>query len=388
MKTILSLLQFVTLILILSVTGNAQIKSQWLNLDDFNGKSTLENPSHIFRLSIDEKLQLLREDSLDALSNQPFRFGKGFMVDIDMLKAGGTVTKDDHIVISYSIFCENAYSVNLIFDRIKLDSLSELNIFDSRKTFVYGPINSKNIPDNNILWTDLIPGESVIIELTTTRNSLQNLDLHISDVIYGYKNTFYSLGLMQPNDFGDALACHNNIICPAGAPWAQQGDAVAMMMLANGSRFCSGSILNNQKQDYTPYFLTAFHCLDGDQSGVLSTAEKSAPENYLFRFKYNSPTCTPSSESTCYISYNTAYYRAGSQPSDFVLLRFQRQIYANEGIPFLGWDRSGNTPTSGVVIHHPIGDVKKISFDNNNLVSNPTPLLWDGVLVTPTNSHW
>ncbi len=48
---------------------------------------------------------------------------------------------------------------------------------------------------------------------------------------------------------------------------------------------------------------------------------------------------------------------------------------------WLGWDRSGNTPTTGTGIHHPSGDVMKISFDNNQLIES-------SYLSNLGTSHW
>jgi hypothetical protein len=48
---------------------------------------------------------------------------------------------------------------------------------------------------------------------------------------------------------------------------------------------------------------------------------------------------------------------------------------------FSGWDHSGNTPTSAVGIHHPSGDIKKISFENQALISTTFGSC-------PANSHW
>ena len=38
---------------------------------------------------------------------------------------------------------------------------------------------------------------------------------------------------------------------------------------------------------------------------------------------------------------------------------------ASYNVFYAGWDKSGTSPTSQVGIHHPAGDLKKISFDNN-----------------------
>ena len=52
--------------------------------------------------------------------------------------------------------------------------------------------------------------------------------------------------------------------------------------------------------------------------------------------------------------------------SDFALLRLQEDIPESYEVHYAGWDASGNTPSTPVGIHHPSGDIKKISFDYNN----------------------
>ena len=52
--------------------------------------------------------------------------------------------------------------------------------------------------------------------------------------------------------------------------------------------------------------------------------------------------------------------------SDFALLRLEEDIPDSYEVHFAGWDATGNTPNTPVGIHHPSGDIKKISFDYNN----------------------
>jgi len=112
-------------------------------------------------------------------------------------------------------------------------------------------------------------------------------------------------------------------------------------------------------------------------------------KNWAFRFHYKKTTCNGSTIYS-YITYNYANFRAAWDPTDFVLMELLSVTgHANSGIRFLGWDRSGNTPLSGTGIHHPEGDLMKISFDNHNLISNSNTLTWTGGRPTsPTNTHW
>jgi hypothetical protein len=56
---------------------------------------------------------------------------------------------------------------------------------------------------------------------------------------------------------------------------------------------------------------------------------------------------------------------ANSGGSDVALLRLNTTPPANYNVFYTGWDKTGTAPTSSTAIHHPSGDVKKISFDNN-----------------------
>src|SRR5690606_5514370 len=49
---------------------------------------------------------------------------------------------------------------------------------------------------------------------------------------------------------------------------------------------------------------------------------------------------------------------------------------------FSGWDNTGTIPTSTVCIHHPNGDIKKISFDDN------PALISQGMGSSESNATW
>ena len=87
--------------------------------------------------------------------------------------------------------------------------------------------------------------------------------------------------------------------------------------------------------------------------------------NWVFRFNYDSPNpVTPAcrgSEPTTWITYNGAAVRASNAASDFALLELNQSIIGQPTLAWAGWDRNDITPTGGFLIHHPRGDVKKIS---------------------------
>ncbi len=159
-------------------------------------------------------------------------------------------------------------------------------------------------------------------------------------------------------------SCEKDVACYPN--WVNESNAVAMVLLSSGNALCSGSILNNTAQNYRAYFLTAFHCIDLNKDGSISSTEKNNAENWAFRFRYRTITCGGSTVEN-YFTYNRDNFRAAWNTSDFALVELINTPLYDPRVAFLGWDRTGYTPTKGTGIHHPSGDVMKISFDYDGL---------------------
>ena len=128
-----------------------------------------------------------------------------------------------------------------------------------------------------------------------------------------------------------------------------------MILTSGGSRLCTGSMVNNTAQDLTPYFLTANHCLGGNDS-------------WIFMFNYESSGCQNQNGLTN-MTVSGSTLLANSATSDFALLELNESIPEDYNVFFSGWDVTGNTPNIPVCIHHPSGDIKKITFDEDNASS-------------------
>ncbi|MFZ6012944.1 MAG: trypsin-like serine peptidase, partial [Bacteroidota bacterium] len=316
--------------------------------------------------------RLLEEDSKDP---GPPRFGKGVNVNLGM-KDGKWEDTAQGRVWSLTIESKKAYSLSAVIDNLTLAEGAELYILSMDKRVIFGPVTSQNYSAKEIS-TDIIPGSEMLIQLFEPADVKIKSRLHISRVVHGYRDVTNYIG------FGDSAPCHVDINCTQGNAWQAESNAVALLIL-NGERFCSGTLLNNACQDFTPNLLTAFHCVDigagaDFQNGVLSTAERNGVANWVFRFQYKSPTCG-GNDATTYFSYSGATFRSAWATTDFALLLLNNRPTTG-GIQYAGWSRSTAAPTSTVGIHHPRGDVMKISVDNNPSVS----VAWPG---TPANTHW
>jgi hypothetical protein len=323
--------------------------------------------------------KLLQEDKENEGLDIPFRFGYGFDVDYT-LEDGIWEERNGKRVWSLRVLSHDAYSINFIFSTLILSPQAELYIYNPDGRIVYGAVTAEqNIPDGfDSFLTDLVAGDEVIICLFEPSDAKETSSLAISKVVHAYIDMFP--GSTQ----SVALTCHNNVACYPN--WETESNGVALILLSTGTTVCTGSLINNTSQNQTPLFLTAFHCVDvNSPHGSIDNTEIAIAENWGYRFNYKTITCSGTTVGTTFF-YNHAYFRAAWQPTDFTLMELVDPITHNA--TFLGWNRTGNNPSSGTGIHHPAGMVMKISFDNNSLTPNSSILGWTDGTSSPVNSHW
>lgn len=325
--------------------------------------------------------KLIDEDKLNEGQSVPFRFGKGFDIDLTLVD-GKWINVDRGKLWSMEFRSKGAYSINFVFDKFYLPDSAKLYIVNVDGTMLYGPVTSKQNTKNGYFLTDLIKGDDVIIYLFEPIDKKGQAQLTIKRVVHAYRNLFQE----SYGNLGGSLSCNNNIACfPA---WDEESDAVALVLLSDGTELCSGSLLVTTDQSFKPYFLSAFHCIDINYPyGSLSTTEITNAENWMFKFQYKMTSCAGSTATTG-VTYNGAEFRAAWNNSDFALMEMDNSPIGDAQFSWLGWDRSGSTPASGTGIHHPTGDVMKISFDYDNLTSNGYSLNWSNGTISPANTHW
>jgi lysyl endopeptidase len=334
------------------------------------------------KINIDD---LLREDLNEQSLGKPFRFGKAIDVNINFFEVSKKIEMQDKTIYFYKITSVDAYSINLIFDQFYLSENASLMIYNIDGSMSYGPVNYINNPTNSNFWTDLVKGDGIIIQVTILGEDTRESKININKIIHGYRNTF--------SGYGQSAICNRDISCPEGDGWRDEANSVAMLLLENGQSFCSGVLLNNTCNDFSNNFLTAFHCLDTNRNGVLEEAERNQVNNWVFRFLYESPNCG-GGDGFSYQSINGSTFRSAFQPTDFALLNLATNPLGS--VTYAGWERVNVAATSATAIHHPNGDVKKISIDNNPLTNLPFLITWDWdnfgnpIVQTqsPPNSHW
>ncbi len=155
--------------------------------------------------------------------------------------------------------------------------------------------------------------------------------------------------------YGLSGTCNVDINCNQDKSVQLVKNAVVRIVFLGFER-CTGTLLNNTHLDGRNYILTAGHCINTEN--VANTA--------LFYFNYESPYCNGPDGSNAH-SVSGATIRAGSDKMDFTLLELLDPVPVTFHPYYAGWDNTSTAPSSGYTIHHPEGDVKKISTETSPL---------------------
>ncbi|MBK7754762.1 MAG: trypsin-like peptidase domain-containing protein [Flavobacteriales bacterium] len=287
-------------------------------------------------------------------SSAVFRIGTQRWFQADVLAEGLWDTLPGELVrCRFAVKSVGAAMVALQFD--VFDPVPDMGIYiydKSRTTFIGGFTEANEMPDGT-LATALLPGSEVVIEVIMPVGTTGGA-LHLASLTHAFLDPFKGTeeGVAKDYDPGyQSAACHNNINCAVGADWQQVKRSTAMFIRPDGAT-CTGTLINNTQNNGTPYFLTANHCYQPNES------------SWVFYFNYESTGCVGTSGSTAQ-SLTGCTLKSNDYYDDFALMQLNSVPPASYQPYYSGWDRTGATPTKTTTLSHPSSDVKKITFDNN-----------------------
>lgn len=314
-----------------------------------------------------DRERLLAEDEVENMKGVPFRFGYAFTVNQNMQNSGTWMTLPDGGKLwRLRVQSPGAYSINFTFNDFWLPPGGKMYIYNQDRSYIIGAFTQRNNKEDGYFATGLVPGSDVTIEYYEPAEVVSPGIIQVENVVHAYRNFFKTDPLAD--DFGTSGSCNINVNCEVADPWENQARSVAMILTSGGTRWCTGSMVNNIRQDLTPYFLTANHCLNGGQN------------SWVFMFRYESPNCT-NIDGPTYYTLSGSQLKASNSASDFALLLLNEAPPDSYQVHFNGWDARDVAGLSGAGIHHPDGDIKKIVFVSSTFQSTS----WSG---TPANSHW
>ncbi|MEE1899889.1 T9SS type A sorting domain-containing protein [Flavobacterium rakeshii] len=315
---------------------------------------------------------LRKEDEVnDKRKDIPYRFGYEFLVDYNLANSGSWQTLDNGDRIwRIRFYSEGAKSMNFVFSDFYMPEGASLCLYSNDRKDVLGAYDEKQNNPERVLGTWLVTGDDIWLEYYEPKAQKNKGKLELYKLIHGYRTS--NDILKNTNDLGSAGNCHYDVNCTMGSGIDDLKDinkkSVAMIIVGGG--LCTGALINNTNNDGTPYFLTANHCYQ-------SSGGTSSPSGWAFRFNWisTSPSCATYGGSISNSDFHTvsgAQLKANRIGSDFCLVQITGPIDPNWGLIYAGWDRSVTAPTKTFGIHHPAGDIMKVSLDNNTPSSTVT----------------
>jgi hypothetical protein len=379
-------LHIVAAFLGISLSGISQELTDILPYSSVFDISSIETNLPTYTIADLDINQLAAEDADRGKNGQFLSNGRVIPVNINLNNSGvwSTLPNGDRLW-RVRLATENARGLAPYFDNFYLPEGSFLHVYNDDKTMVLGAFTSINNQESKMFATWPVTGNAIILEYYEPASVYGSGIINLNEVsyIYRFEDQIEDREENVPGLRNGSQSCEVDVACSESNGWSDQIRGVSRIFVRVGSftGWCTGSLVNNTFNDCRPYYLTALHC--GYDNGLATTSNFN---QWVFRFNYQKSGCgTGSKPAGNQITGCT--WRAhsndggGNSGSDFLLVEFNNStINSAFNVYFNGWDRVNSTSNSGVGIHHPSGDVKKISTYSANLVNST----WGG----PAGTHW
>lgn len=358
-NTLFQLLTFVFAITIFPLGSNAQISKKGSPL------SINLNKHEIHHIQLDEPI--IHEGDKTDIRNKNLIFAVEIPCNLDFIENATLDSIDQTLIYRLQLSCKNAKSLYPVLSNFHFGQGVQLYVYTPDYRKVLGAFSSQNNKESGILPIMPLAGEDLIFELNVERGADFNTHLNISSIWYDYKGIV--INNRNKESYGLSGDCNVDINCYPGSFWEREKHAVCRL-ISNG-QICTGSLINNTRFDARPFFLTANHCINSQEM----------VDNMIVVFNYESPECY-GADGLTEQSISGGLMRATTSHLDFCLIELSQTPLPSYHPYYLGWSLSEDPAFSTTAIHHPQGDVKKISEDHNSPVTDNYGSSYD------YNSHW
>lgn len=266
-------------------------------------------------------------------------------------------------------------AVSLYFNQFNPGKTGKLFVYSHDRTLLNGAYTSQSSTANTPFAIEPIQSNHIVIHFETAINA-NDYHIELTELgLFPEKVSVFGFGTSQP--------CEVNVNCSEGQTWQLQKRGIARVLVKQGTSlfFCSGSLVNNTRRDGTPYFLTANHC--GEFSSVNDYLQ------WIFAFNYEAPACVnptvePGRQSLTGAQMVAKAAQGITNGSDFKLMKLLQAVPLTYNVYYNGWSRLNAVSSTGVGIHHPDGDIKKIS----TFTSQPISSAYNSGGTDPAEKYW
>ena len=153
---------------------------------------------------------LLKEDEIEMAKDVPYRFGTPFEVQFNLDNSGVWEDVPNGRIWRMSIKSQDAFSINLLYDRFVLPEGAELFVYDEEMESVLGSFTHKNNKTHETFSTSPTKGDVTILEYFEPKEVEFQGEIQINRVVHAYRDIFFN----ESRGYGDSGSCNNNVNCP------------------------------------------------------------------------------------------------------------------------------------------------------------------------------
>jgi len=257
------------------------------------------------------------------------------------------------------------------FADFELPEGAELHFVSVGRDYHDGAYTAQHNRPPRRFGSPMVPGDSAVIELFLPEGS-ESASLELESVSHGFRDVM-GMGSFAPRGgphaaasesleavvlAGGAFSCQRDVNCEEGAPYQDVKRAVAEGY--DGQYICSGQLINNARHDNRYLYLTADHCewwID--------------PPTMAYYWNYENSTCGSNNAPLRFSTGSTDLYHDAAADLDLLELD-GTDLEGRYDIYFVGWNSSGDTPTSAATIGFPADKPKQISIRNDPVINCAT----------------
>ncbi len=303
-----------------------------------------------------ETMRSLRQDK-----NQPYQFAIPVEVSLTPANSGFIVRGEKETIWVLPVSSKEAFSLNLILSPYNLPEGARIYVYDHERRVVRGAFTSESAAGAPSLPVMPVPGERLVMECHFPGSAIPEKSIGVRQVAHDFTG-FFGSEFTKDLYYGRSDVCEVDLNCSANPNYLTASRSVVRLLVA-GAELCTGVLVNNTGSEYKAYVLTANHCIETQDHA----------SNTIFVFNYISPFCDGPDVSNMH-TLTGSLLRATNPDIDFTLVelnQFPSMVFRPY---FSGWDITATTPTNTFTLHHPEGDVMKLSIDDNSPVTSSFPI--------------
>jgi hypothetical protein len=349
----------ITLLLLITAMGYGQVTNQ--------GKpaswklSNLQQPATITMPRLDVKV-LENEDTANEALGTPWRFAKEFEVNYTLQNSGTwTNLANGDRIWRLHVSSAGAKAIHFWFRNFYLPEGASVYVYNNDHSDMMGAFDSRQNKGSDYFGTWPLTGDSMWVEYYEPQSQIGQGRLELFKVGHSYRPFFNTVE--EPGLTTFSAECNFDVEC-----FVEGIDnlknitkrSITRMLFsgAEGTFACTGALINTTANDGTPYILSANHCYIEDAF-------------YMYRFNWINPFPACPSNGTGDGSINEFQVISGSElkarktESDFMLQELSQDIPAEWNVIWSGWNRTTSVPPYTYGVHHPAGDIMKVSLDTD-----------------------